>query len=265
MSIKKLLGAFIMITKKRSCLLGTLLMIIGLGRISMPTDVSAQSIDDIHFMVQEFPPFHYEENGQLKGIGVDILVLMFKVLDSKLTREDIKIVPWARAYHTVINEPNTCLFTVVRSPKRKKLFKWIGPLSPTVAAIIAKKERNITINSVEDLKKYRIGVTRNAFDHSELKKKGIIDNLEPVTDSSLNIKKLNKGRIELASFEENVAKWQFKKQGLNPDDFETVYILAEGKLFYAFNVGTPDLLIEQLQRVFNEVKEKEYKSILDSY
>ncbi len=65
---------------------------------------------------------------------------------------------------------------------------------------------------------------------------------------------------------ENVAKWEIKKNGFNPSAYETVYVLKEKELYYAFHKATSDLLIQKLQGVLDDLKEQgEYQRIMDKY
>jgi polar amino acid transport system substrate-binding protein len=56
---------------------------------------AARQIESIQWMTEDYPPYNYtdEEDGQLKGITVDILMEMFQKAGVKLTRKDLKVLP----------------------------------------------------------------------------------------------------------------------------------------------------------------------------
>jgi polar amino acid transport system substrate-binding protein len=237
---------------------------------AMPPLVFAQSVDDIVFMTENYPPFNFEKDGKLQGIATDLMVLILKKLDSKQTLEDFRLLPWARGYRLTLNQKNTCLFATTRTLEREKLFKWVGPITATSIGLIARKERKVKIQSLADLRDYRVGVVRSDIGEQLLVNAGVpLQDLDRVggTDVTLtSITKLNKGRIDVWSYETNVAKWEIKAKGFRVEEYETVYVLKEGELYFAFNKDTPDSVIEKLQAALDSVvADGEYQKILDRY
>ncbi|MCP4160897.1 MAG: amino acid ABC transporter substrate-binding protein [Deltaproteobacteria bacterium] len=228
----------------------------------------AQNIDDIKYITEDYPPYNFKEDGKLKGISVDLMVLMLQKLKSKLLRSDIKLYPWARGYYYVQTTPNTCLFAMTRSRKREKLFKWVGPYSPNPIVLFALKSKNIRINSIKDLKRYQIGVVRDDISEQYLIEKGIPErNLYRVAYPEQNAKKLNIGRVDMWAYGEAVGIWIIKKSGLNPQNFEIIYHLGPtDDLYFAFHKQAPDKLIQRFQAAFDELKkEGKYQDIIDRY
>ena len=227
----------------------------------------AVSVDGIVFMTEQYPPYNLEKDNKLKGIAVDTLVLMLQRSGSKQTREDIKLLPWARGYNRVQSEPNTCLFSTMRTEKREDLFKWVGPIAPNKVGLIARKERGIKIASEQDIKKYKIGTIRDDIAELYLASAGIsVDRMERVAETIQNIKKLNLGRIDLWAYGEDVAMWELKANGFNPADYESVHVLNRQELHFAFHKDTSDSVIQGLQTALDSIKaDGEYQKILDRY
>lgn len=228
---------------------------------------AAASVDDIVFMTEQYPPYNLEDDNTLQGIAVDTLTLMFQRAGAKQTREDIKLLPWARGYKRVLSEPNTCLFSTTRTEEREELFKWVGPIAPNTVGLIARKESNIKISSADDIKKHKIGTIRDDVAEQYLTRAGIsLDHLERVAETPLNIKKLNRGRIDLWAYGENVAMWELKANGFNPADYESVYVLDSKELYFACHKDTPDSVIQKLQAAIDTLKtDGEYEKILNRY
>jgi len=103
-------------------------------------------------MSEQFPPFNFEENGQLKGTSVDLIALILERLNSKQNRNDIEILPWGRSYQKLLKEMNTVLFVVTRTKTRENLFKWVGPISDAKDVFLARKDKRITIKTIDDAK-----------------------------------------------------------------------------------------------------------------
>ncbi len=231
------------------------------------TAVFSQTVDDLSIMTEIYPPLNFKEDGKLQGISVDILELLLERLNSTLTREDIRLLPWARAYKYLQTRENTCLFSTTRTEEREDLFKWVGPIIPARHVLIAPKYRKLSIQSVADLKTYRIGTVIEDVAEQLLVERGYNKGaLIAVSHPSLCAKQLDKGRIDLWAYGEVVANWVLKKEGFSPADYETVYVLKEGGYYFAFHNETPDDLIQQFQQALDDLKkEGKVQKIIDSY
>lgn len=220
--------------------------------------VQAQTINDLILMTESFPPFNYMDKGELKGISVDILEKMLETAGSSLTRKDIKIYPWARAFRDALEKKNTVLFLMNRNSVREHYFKWVGPVVPTVYALIAKKDRGIKIDTIEDIGKYKIGVVSKDLGEQLLIEIGIDPGMiDPVPTGETNIIKLNRGRIDLWNYELSVAKWIIHKSGYRVDDYEPVFVLKGNvSSYYAFHVDTKETIIQKLQKALDSLKKK---------
>jgi len=237
------------------------------GSLILSPFVAAQSVDELILMTEPGPPYNFLADGKIQGISVDTLALMLQKAGSKLTRNDIKIMPWARAYHDTLYTPNTCLFSTTRTEERESLFKWVGPFGNFKIVLIAKKSRGIKINTVKELNDYKIGVINEDVTAQMLVSMGVNkEALNKVASNLYNLKMLEIGRIDLWGYGENVAKWEMKTFGFNPDDYETVFVLLTKELYYAFHKSTSDELIQKLQTILDQLKKDgEHQKILDRY
>ena len=78
-------------------------------------------------VTEVLPPYQlYNENNVLSGFSVEVLEALFKITKDDI---DLKVLPWARAYRTALNKPNTLIFSLSRSPSRENLFFWGGKLT----------------------------------------------------------------------------------------------------------------------------------------
>jgi polar amino acid transport system substrate-binding protein len=228
----------------------------------------AQNIDELYLMSEEFPPYNYKENGEIKGTSIDLMDQILRKLHSKQNKNNIHILPWARAYNYLLKKENTVLFVMTRTQNREKLFKWVGPISTARNVLIARKARHIKISSAEDIKKYAVGAVRNdAGAQLLISEAGIPEKKIYLVPSAIqSIKMLNLDRIDLFAFDENVTVWLIKKNHLNPEDYETVFILQKGFHYFAFHRNTSDLIIENFQKTLDEIKlQGDYDKILDRY
>ncbi|MCP4346590.1 MAG: transporter substrate-binding domain-containing protein [Desulfobacterales bacterium] len=225
----------------------------------------AQTKTDLMYMTENARPFNWEENGELKGLAVELLRLMWDRMG--MPHQKIKLYPWARAYFYLQEKPNTVLFSTSRTEHRENMFKWVCPIKRTKYSLIARKDRNIKIATFDDAKKYEVGSIRDDVAEQLLKNKNFPDDkIQPVADIRQNIHKINIGRIDLMTFnEESMYNW-IKKMGFKTEDFETVYVIQETPVCYAFNKGVSDDVITQFQNALDQiVKKPEYQKLHDKY
>ncbi|MCK9329889.1 MAG: ABC transporter substrate-binding protein [Candidatus Cloacimonetes bacterium] len=244
----------------------TLKMLIALlmGLVLFST-LSGAVLDNFVIMTEQYPPYNFEQDGQLKGISIDLMVEILKRDGSNKSLKDIQLLPWARGYNDVQHNPNTVLFAMTRSAEREDMFKWVGPISPTKIVLHAKKSKNIKINTDADIANYNVGTIREDIGHQLLTKAGITK-IDLSADMLSNIKKLQIDRIDLWAYEENVALWEMKSQGLNLDEYESVYTLLSSDLYFAFHKSTPEVTISQIQKYLDDIKsDGTYQKILDKY
>ena len=113
---------------------------------------------EILIVTEDYPPYHYQENGKIVGQGTETVQAVLKVLKIEA---DILMLPWARAYKMALEKKNTLIYGIARMPKRENLFKWVGVTSPVNYCLFALNDRSdINIQFLEAAKRYNIGTTR---------------------------------------------------------------------------------------------------------
>ncbi len=229
--------------------------------------MSAQTIPQFTIMTEQWIPYQFVEDGKIQGLAVDCLVLMLERVGSSQNRNDINIVPWARGYIFTQKEKNTILFSTTRTKEREKMFKWVGPIFQNTMALIAKKEKNVIINSPEDLIKYEIGTVRNDVGEQYMVKLGMsLDQVQRNKSYIMNIQKLILDRIDIIVSSFAAVSNNAKSLGIDPDLFETVFIVNTDDIAYAFHKGTPDWIINKFQNALNELKAQgKFDQLQDKY
>lgn len=223
--------------------------------------------DDVEYLTEDYPPYSFVKNGQLQGLAVDIMGLMLDKLKAQKSVKDIKVYPWARAYKTALQTPNTCLFAMTETKERSQLFHFVGPIPKfDSAALFAKKSRKIRVQNYAQLKAYKIGVVRDDIAHVNLMENQNRDNLVLVSGTDSLARMLASDRIDLWAFGELSVATIFRQNQVNPEDFENVFRLQTGDSYFAFNRKTPLELVQKFQKAFDEiVKEKKLEQLMESY
>jgi len=234
------------------------------------TSLNANSLNDIKFMTEHYPPYNYVEDGRPQGIAIDLMVLMLKRLNTNHQRKDIRILPWARAYKMLLEDKNTALFAMTKTKQREKLFKWVGPFAQTNVSLIAKKQSKILLDSSKEINNYKIGVVRDDIGEELLYTLGVkskqVESTGGIDALKKLIKMLNRNRFDLLSYEAGVVAWEMKKLGFNIKDYEIVFHLSQTQQYFAFHKDTPNSIINALQKTLDKLKkEGHHQRILNKY
>ncbi|UTA47192.1 transporter substrate-binding domain-containing protein [Simiduia sp. 21SJ11W-1] len=212
-------------------------------------------MNELEYITENYPPFNYEEQGVLKGEAVELLIAATALAGSPITARDILMQPWARAFHNVLEGPNRVLFSTTRTPERENLFKWAGPIGSNHIVLVGKKSRNITLNDLADLNKYRVGAVRDDVGELflrdlQLEKTIITLGVQPESIAKM----LQSNRVDLWIYGESSAFNVLKRTGATPSDYTVVKVLKSLELYYAFSRDVDDRLVQELQAAIETIK-----------
>ena len=208
-------------------------------------------------MTENFPPYNMATNGKnyareenLNGIAVEVVREMFNRAGIKYNMT-LRF-PWARIYKLALDKANHGVFVAARLPERDKLFKWVGPIGPDDWVMLAKADSTITLNSLEDAKKYRVGAYKGDAIAEHLAKEG----LEAVTAfrDQENALALRDGNIDLWATGDPAGRYLAKQEGVT--GLKTVLRFDSAELFLALNPDTPDEVVERLQKALDELRKE---------
>jgi polar amino acid transport system substrate-binding protein len=147
-------------------------------------------------------------------------------------------------------EKNVILFGMTYTKVRQDKFKWVGPLATKRDILVARKDSNLSISSLEDAKKVKsIGILLDDTRGRLLASHGFT-NLEPVSDEKLNAKKLAIGRLDLWAYKIPGLRTVCDLAGVDPNQFEEVYHLREIDLMIAFSKKTSDAIVNKWKTAF---------------
>lgn len=225
---------------------------------SLSSHASA-TLDELTFITEEYPPYNYRLNDRLEGVSIEVLEAVFEITGSSLSRDDVHYLPWARGYETALSEPDTVLFSTTRTAQRESLFKWVGPIARDRVTLLARRDSGIHLNDLTDLSRYpyRIAVIREDIGAQRLIEGGIdAEQLRPAISNLSALKMLERGRVDLWAYGEDVAFWLMEQHGIDTRLFESVYTLSESELYFAFNEDTDDRLVESMQAALDRLHEQ---------
>jgi len=200
-------------------------------------------------------PFNFSLNGKNFAKEDKIDGVSTRVMREMMKRSGIRYTmtlrfPWSRIYDMTLERPNYGLFSTVKSDQRLPLFDWVGPLFQDKWYFMAMEGSNIKINSLEDAKKYKIGVYSGDIIQNYLQGNGF-DDLVVSAQDNLNPDKLASGKIDLWATHLGGPKIA---QNAGYDNIEIVNEFMTLPLNLAINKNTPPEVKERLQRALDEMK-----------
>lgn len=236
-------------------IVGTLLLLFSLfwGFCANPPSGQAQTITVV---TEEYPPYNFTENGTIKGCSTEIVE---EVLKRARLQYTLTSYPWARTYNMAQESPNVLIYSIGRSEKREKLFKWIDVVAPyDIYLYKLKRRKDIAVASLDDAKKYRIGAVRDDVRAQFLEKNGFEPgkNLDLVPIDTQNIRKMVNDRIDLFPIDQLALAHFLRLDGRRLEDYEPVLYLKDlsAGLYLAFSLGTDDALVEKCREALAEIK-----------
>ncbi|WP_371231459.1 substrate-binding periplasmic protein [Pseudomonas sp. QE6] len=218
-------------------------------------------------LTENFPPYNMAINGKnfaqednIDGIAVDIVKEMYKRagVSYSLTLR----FPWDRIYKLALEKPGYGVFVTARLPERENLFKWVGPIGPDDWVLLAKGDSTITLNNLEEAKKYRVGAYKGDAMAEYLAKHGF----EPVLAlrDQENAGKLQEGQIDLWASGDPAGRYLAKQVGIS--GLKTVLRFNSDQLFLALNRETPDEVVQKLQAALDKMRAEGFvDDVLNSY
>jgi len=206
----------------------------------------AQAGPTLRFLTEESGRFSYVENGEVRGIFVD---LMREVARRADVDASFDLLPWKRAYEGALTEPDACVFATTMTDERRPQFKWVAPLAFNKWALLGLKARHIRLGRLEDAKPYVIGVYEGDARQAYLKQRGFT--LAPVSRNELNISGLETGRIDLWA---SSAYAPFELGGEVSSKLESVLEFHSVELGVACNVALSDAITTRLNTALAQVR-----------
>lgn len=235
---------------------------------SPPAGQAQSQYPTIAVVTEEYPPYNFTENGAIKGCSTEIVEEMLKRARLQYT---LASYPWARTYNMALESPNVLIYSIGRSQKRERLFKWIDVVAPyDIYLYKLKRRKDIAVASLDEAKKYRTGAVRDDVRAQFLEKNGFEPsrNLDLVTMDMQNIRKIESDRIDLFPIDRLGLAYILRLAGGRLEDYEPVLYLKDlsAGLYLAFSLGTDDILVERCRAALAEIKKDgTYEAIMKKF
>lgn len=229
--------------------------------------VSNQPLPALNLLTENFAPFNYVEEEQLKGFTVDVVEQILAASGSSQSRADIQVLPWASAYQQGLLRPDSMLFTLTHTEHRDPLFRWIGPLVPTKVVVIAKRNMEFKAESMEDLSGLVIGTVSQDVGEQLLIEGGFsVRNIVSEDSPEKIVEMLKRNHLNAMAYDDISAFWYLNHIGEDLERYEIIYTLQESHQYLGLSRSTPKWVGDKLQEAFNQLKYSEkYRQMISQY
>lgn len=204
-------------------------------------------------LTADLPPYNYIDKGRLKG---PVAILISQMLKTLGHNQSISALPWPRAYAMALKGPDYVLFSIVRSPEREKLFKWVGPVARLDDYLFKKRGSPLIIKSLDDAKRYRVGIQCHSAGHQYLRQMGFKKIEVDYSVGGLRMARmLMAGRIDLWVAPISSVRWMAAKSGVDPQALEPIIPIRKQLLYIGFSRSIPDKEVRRWQAVLDQMKQ----------
>ena len=197
---------------------------------------------ELHLLTEEAPPTSFSRDGELHGLAVDVVRALIERTGDAGT---IELLPWTRGYHLAQQEPNTAIFSTVRTPEREAKFQWVGPLLIGTTSFYSLKSRNLRFDNLQQAAESGpLAVPKQWYTFETLSARGF-KNLYGVASSKNMVTMLKHERVQLIATEDLTLKDELASGGLRPDQVQAHLPFMRSAYYIAFSRKTDPAVVER--------------------
>lgn len=219
---------------------------------------------DLKIFTEEYPPLNFRADGEITGQATEVVRELIRRTG---TGDEITMVDWQEGYQTVLEQPDTAMFSMVMTPERKDLFQWAGPISALDTNLYAAAGSGISTASLDDARKVNgIATVAGYYSEQVLKDEQGFTNLKSYPDEASALRALLDGEVELLASNNTVIPAIAEKLGVSMDELESVFTISTDLSYIAFSNETSPLLVAKWQEKLDEMKdESSFENIYSSW
>jgi len=222
---------------------------------------------DLTAYTEEWPPYNYQgkDAGEVQGVSTDVLRALCK--EARLQCE-FRLVPWARAYKTALEQAGTLVYTTARKPEREHDFIWLGPIAARTTWLYVRKALAAPVKTTSDLAALRIGVVRDEAAVTDLAALGVpAEALKPQASNSDVLRLLQHGALDAMVDTELGMAWNLRSLGMSLQMVSRRFKVSDaGAYYFALNPGTSPAVVDALQQAFIKLqKQGRLEHLLHTY
>ncbi len=208
---------------------------------------------DISMLTVEWAP-HYGSELPEQGLTTAIVKAAFKAGGHS---SSVDFIPWARALKEVEEGKADIVMGAYHNKEREQTYIFSDPIYFLELGLIARPGLGVNrYQSLQDLAPYSIGVSRGFANSEEFDAASYLDK-QVATFPNLNIRKLFRGRIDMAVMNFDLFRYEAKKEGFCISDVEFMEPPLETHGLYLMasrNINDGDQIIQDFNRGLDQIR-----------
>jgi polar amino acid transport system substrate-binding protein len=205
-----------------------------------------QPVKPLTLYTEDLPPYNMAENDHVTGISSEIIATALNGLQIGFT---VRLVAWQRAYHEALTDPNSCVYSTVKTPEREELFQWIGPIGRDALGVFVLPDSPIQARTLAELKGFRTVITPGDYAEAKLRENGIKIVPAPL-EAGRQLNMMSAGRIDVWIANRNQGQIEAKQAGI---PLRELFSYDEFELYLACNRALPSELIGRIDAAVKQV------------
>jgi polar amino acid transport system substrate-binding protein len=205
-------------------------------------------------VVTEDSSYTYLHEGKVAGPATEIVEAALQ--RASLGDYRIGLYPWARAYDMALQEPNTLIYLIARTPARETQFKWAGEFMRIEYHLYKLRSRkDVQARNLDEARRYAVGVMRDDVRQQYLQSHGF-DKLVVSARNADSLRMLLDGKVQLLPLPENDVIRFCKEARVDPASLEKVLTLNEMTtgIYMAYSRNTPDETVSRTRAAFDKLR-----------
>ena len=208
---------------------------------------------EISMLTVEWAP-HYGSELPEKGLTTAVVKAAFKAGGHS---SKVDFIPWPRALKEVEEGKSDIVMGAYHSNEREQKYIFSDPIYFLELGLIARPGLGLSkYNSLRDLTPYSIGISRGFANSDEFDTANYLDK-HTATSPNLNIRKLFRGRIDMAVMNFDLFRYEAKKEGFCISDVEFMEPPLQTHGLYLMasrNISDGNRIIQDFNRGLDEIR-----------
>ena len=214
----------------------------------------ARSAVPYEIVTEEWAPYNYTSEGQLKGLSTDIVMAIMALTGDRFP---IHVLPSLRAGAVLSRHPRTIMYSLFRTEERNSSYKWVGPIIEESVFPYKRRGASLVIKSVDDLKRLKRITCRHAgVIPAKLQSMGF-ENLDMAATESIQLyRMLLAGHADVIVGDTELGvRYYLGVLGVKQSQLEKIPIeVFRSSLYIAFSADSDDTTIKAWQKALLQLK-----------
>jgi len=221
-----------------------------------PTNNKNIDVKSVQIISEIYPPYQYiDKQGELQGWSAEKVKAIFNKASIDY---HIDFYPWTRAYNLAQTQPDTFIFSLLKTKIREPLFQWVVPLCTIEFSFYRLKKRtDIKLSSMKDAKQYLIAAQQGQASAEYLLTLGFEPgkNLTMSYNNDTFIQMLVYGRVELIVLASSYVESLIAQNSPYINEIEAIFPIhyLKNNMYLASSLNTSSIFIERLRKANEEL------------